>query len=159
LYLNKGDGKGDSGASLPTSTVVSIGTNSDQGANGNNYVMYCFHSVEGYCKISTYTGNGSADGPFTYTGFKPAFVLLKDTTPGIPNSWWIYDNERSPYNLSYNTLHLSDADAEETNTGYGIDILSNGFKNRASDLRQNASERKYLYMAFAEHPFKRTNSR
>jgi hypothetical protein len=135
----------------PTSTVFSInGTGYAVNNSGETYVAYCFAEVEGFSKIGSYTGNGSADGPFVYTGFRPAFVLIKHSND--VNSWFMWDDTRNTYNVTNATLKPNSEDAEETS--YSIDMLSNGFKIRTSDVRQNESTSTYIYMAFAENPFK-----
>ena len=116
----------------------------------NNYVAYCFAEVAGYSKFGSYTGNGSTDGPFVFTGFRPAYVLIKQSSD--INSWFVWDSSRSSYNLASATLKPNSSDAEETS--YSIDILSNGFKIRTSDSRQNTTGGTYIYMAFASNPFK-----
>ena len=119
--------------------------------SGTNYIAYAFRSIQGYSKFGTYVGNGSADGPFAYLGFKPAFVLTKrtDTTGG----WTIYDNKRG-YNGNNYELFPHSSEAEYTGTSYfEADILSNGFKLRQTDGQINASGGTYIYMAFAESPF------
>jgi hypothetical protein len=119
-------------------------------------IAYCFHSVEGFSKFGSYTGNGSTDGPFVYTGFRPAFVVTK-RTDASGNSWRLWDNERGfNGNIGYLYPNLSNAEA----TGEGLlDILSNGFKVRTTSTDQNASGGTYIYMAFAENPFKYSNAR
>ena len=145
---------GDSATVGPVSstliTVEGSGTGGNEGDNEN--VAYAWHSVQGYSKIGTYKGNANADGTFVYTGFRPAFVLLKNSTGG--NGWEMRDNKRPGYNLSSGTLAPSSSDAETT--GEGIDIFSNGFKLRASGNGQNG-DNTYMYMAFAEAPFVNSN--
>jgi hypothetical protein len=135
---------------LPTDTVIGLGGNSSVSGSGDNYVAYCFAEVEGFSKFSSYTGNGSADGPFIFTGFRPAFVLIKHSND--VDSWFMWDDTRNTYNVTNATLKPNSSDAEETS--YSIDMLSNGFKIRTSDGRQNASGGTYIFMAFAENPVK-----
>ena len=133
------------------STTIVVGNGGDSNStSGDNYVMYCFAPIAGYSAIGSYTGNGSADGPFLFTGFRPAYVLIKQSSD--VNSWFVWDSSRSSYNSASATLKPNSADAEETS--YSIDILSNGFKIRTSDTRQNTVAGTYIYMAFAENPFK-----
>ena len=122
-----------------------------------NYVAYCFAEVEGYSKFGSYTGNGSADGPFVYTGFRPAFVLFKrsDST----GNWYIFDVQRNTYNLTNLTLFPNLSGAESTETNNILDILSNGFKHRGIGGFSNASGGTYIYMAFASNPFKNSLAR
>ena len=122
-----------------------------------SYIAYCWHSVEGYSKFGSYTGNGSADGPFVYCGFRPAWVMVKRTvTDGY--GWHIWDTAREPHNYMYNFLAANASTNEANNTYYKIDFLSNGFKLRNDDGIMNASTN-YIFMAFAEQPFKYSNAR
>ena len=126
--------------------------------NGDNYVGYVFATVEGYSKFGKYTGNGNADGPYIYTGFRPVFVMLKMfSTTGY--NWLIFDNKRIGYNQE-NHMLLPNENLVEKTTGYGeIDILSNGFKLRSSENDGNKSGDSFVYAAFAETPFKYANAR
>jgi len=133
----------------PTSTVFSIGTDSATNGTTNN-IAYCFAEKKGYSKFGSYTGNGNADGTFVYTGFKPAWLLVKSTAA---NDWILQDTKRSPHNVSNVTLFPNGTDADVTNTIYNQDILSNGFKARTTHARLNGSGVTYIYMAFAENPF------
>jgi hypothetical protein len=138
---------------LPTSTVFSIGTDSDLNANGGTYVAYCFAAVAGYSAFGSYAGNGSTDGPFIYLGFRPRWVMIKRTDS--TNNWVMYDTSRDTYNAIVNTLAADSANSESTfGSGYNIDFLSNGFKPRNTTGAQNASGGTYIYAAFAESPFK-----
>ena len=158
LELDTTNAKGDSGNGIETmsSTTVTLGidTGNGNGVNesGLNYVGYAFASVEGYSKIGSYTGNGNADGPFVYTGFRPAWVMTKRTDS--TSSWFILDVKRDPENYLGQNLYPNLANAESTETSGRIsDFLSNGFKCRGSNNDNNASGGTYIYMAFAEHPF------
>ena len=135
----------------PTSTVFSLGNGTDPNQNTGTYVAYCFAEVKGYSKFGSYTGNGNADGTFVYTGFKPAFVMRKrtDTTA----DWRMDDSKRDGYNVIPFTLFPNLVNEETTNSGYNVDLLSNGFKSRATSVNQNASGGTYIYMAFAQNPF------
>ena len=150
LQLNLTNAKLNSGASLPNASTFEVGAGE---ANGETLVTYCFHSVEGFSKIGTYTGNGSADGPFVYTGFRPSFVLLKCSSS--TSNWTIFDTQRNTYNITNNRLQPNLSNAEDTPVE--IDILSNGFKLRDTDL--NNSGVTFIYMAFAENPFKHSLAR
>jgi hypothetical protein len=134
----------------PTSSVITIGNDTGVNENGQTFVCYAFAEVEGYSKFGSYTGNGSTDGPFVYTGFRPAWVLWKNASG--TNSWSIHDTARDTFNVCSKGLqpNLSNAEASFN----FVDILSNGFKLRASDTSGNASGNTYIYMAFAEYPFK-----
>ena len=141
---------------VPNSTVVTLGANnSDVSKNGENYVMYCFHSVEGYSKFGSYTGNGSSDGAFVYTGFKPAWLLLKSSSSAGDN-WFIFDNKRDVDNVVGSDLNPDSSAAEATSTY--MDFLSNGFKLRTTSGAVNDATI-FIYMAFAEQPFKFSNAR
>ena len=132
----------------PTNTLVTHGGY----YNGDKIIYYAFHSVDGYSKIGSYTGNGNADGTYVYTGFKPAFLMIKCTDAA--RSWQIHNSKSSPFNNGNNNARLfaNLADAEATNSS--LDLLSNGFKVReGDDLNTNGSGNAYIYMAFAEQPF------
>ena len=118
--------------------------------------MYNFHSIEGYSKVGSYTGNSNADGTFIYTGFKPAFVMVKRTND--TRKWAINDDARNTYNVVDNTLMPNTSETENTTQIYN-DFVSNGFKCRASSQTGNNSSGTYLYLAFAESPFKYANAR
>ena len=139
-------------SSLPTSTLVSIGTSGDINTNGTSHLFYCFNSVQGYSKFGSYTGNGNADGTFIYTGFKPAFVIYKSST--LTENWKIYDSVRQPNNVVNLAIDANVTSAEDAGGGGNdVDFLSNGFKQRGNDSRANGSGQTYIYMAFAENPF------
>jgi hypothetical protein len=143
------------GSSAPTSTIFGTFTGGYPSANNyGNMVAYCFAEVAGYSKIGTYTGNSSADGPFVYCGFRPAFVMIKASSLA-GESWYIVDATRSPYNAA--TLYLvPNSTGAEASPGAGqfFDFVSNGFKLRVSGAYSNASGETYIYMAFASNPFK-----
>jgi hypothetical protein len=137
----------------PTSTVFTTNNGSSNNFSGQTYVAYCFAEVAGYSAFGSYTGNGSADGPFVHTGFRPAYLMIKLTSSG--GLWWmIKDATRDPYNTTSRELYANVADAEYTGSGYALDFLSNGFKVRATGAAYNGSSSTYIYMAFAETPFK-----
>ena len=123
--------------------------------NGATYVAYCFTEVEGFSKFGSYTGNGSADGPFIYTGFRPAFVIMKKTSN--TSSWQINDTARDTYNETNKRLFAESSNAE-SGTYDKLDILSNGFKHRTSN-DMNLSGQTYIYMAFASNPLKHSLAR
>ena len=135
----------------PTSTVLSLGTSGGTNGSSLNYIAYCFHSVEGFSKFGSYVGNGSDNGTFVYTGFKPAFVLVKRTDS--TGNWVLKDTARDTDNPAGFTLLADVADAEYGTSNTSLDILSNGFKPRTTSALVNASGGTYIYMAFAEHPF------
>ena len=134
----------------PTSTVFTIGTNTRTGGSTNDYIAYCFAEVEGYSKMGSYTGNGSSDGPFIYTGFRPAFILFKNYAGGSEQSWTILDNTRDTYNAVQKTIY-PDVNNAEDGTVSNVDFCANGFKLR--NAWQNESGSDHLYVAFAENPF------
>jgi len=134
----------------PNSTVITFGNDDDVNGNTENYVAYFFAEKKGYSKFGSYTGNGNADGTFIYTGFKPSFVLVKQTNAS-GEDWFICDNKREGYNGENNRL-LPNANSSES-TDSPIDILSNGFKARQSGAAVNGSGSNYIYMTFAESPF------
>jgi len=140
----------------PTSSVFSTGTSGNVSGTGETFIAYCFAEKTGYSKIGSYTGNGNADGTFVYTGFKPAFVMMKRTDN--TNHFAIYDNKRNGFNDENNYLRADGNYAEGNATWGDLDILSNGFKPRAVDGMHNASGATYIYMAFAEAPLVGTNN-
>jgi hypothetical protein len=144
-------GANDWNNTTPTSSVFSIGTQSGINYNGGTFIAYCFAEIKGYSKFGSYTGNGSTDGTFVYLGFRPAFVMRKrtDTTA----DWRMDDSKRDGYNVIPHTLFPNYSNEETTNSGYNVDLLSNGFKCRGTSVNQNASSGTYIYMAFAENPF------
>jgi hypothetical protein len=134
----------------PTPTVFTTGSYNIDGSA----IAYCFHSVEGFSKFGSYVGNGSADGTFVYTGFKPALVLAK--TASSTNDWVIHDAARNPDNVVTHFLYPNLSIDEQTL--FNVDFLANGFKWRAGNLT-NESGKTYIYMAFAENPFKEALAR
>ena len=154
LHLNESAAEQDNAAywndTTPTSTVWSVGNSGPTNDNGDTMIAYVFTPIQGYSKFGSYTGNANADGPFIYTGFKPAWVLVKVIT-GSNRDWRMIDNKRDTYNLSTTELKPN-SNAAETTSGMQLDLLSNGFKVRTSSTSCNDSET-YIYMAFAEHPF------
>ena len=140
---------------FPTDTVFSYGGYLGDDLSNDDKVAYCFHSVEGFSKVGKYYGNAQTNGPFVFTGFRPAFVLLKVSSAS--NNWFIYDNEREGYNPDNDTLSPNITAIEDTS--YKLDLLSNGFKIRGSQNAHNQSGQTFIYLAFAEDPFKYANAR
>jgi len=138
----------------PTSSVFSVGTSTSVNQAGGTFVAYCFAEKKGFSKFGSYTGNGNADGSFIYTGFKPAFVLVKETGTG---NWIIKDNKRPIYNQNDTYLFANTSDAESSASTLGMDLLSNGFKLRATAGDMNGSGTEIIYMAFAEEPLVSSN--
>jgi len=137
-------------STIPTSTVFSVGTNADSNNSGSTYVAYCFAEVAGYSKFGSYTGNGSADGPFVYCGFRPRWIMLKAS--GLNESWFVYDSSRNTYNALDLELNPNNSGAEATFTT--LDFVSNGFKLRNTNSLSNQSGATYIYACFAENPLK-----
>ena len=132
----------------PTSTVFSLGTSSLANASSGTHIAYCFAEKKGYSKIGGYTGNDNTDGVFVYTGFKPAFIMIKRTNN--TDDWYIYDNKRDGYNVDNDDLHPNNTNTESTDDK--IDLLSNGFKLRINNNDVNGNGDTYIYMAFAAEP-------
>jgi len=162
LFLNltnaAGSGDPDRFKVVPTSSVFTPGSAQEGNGNGNSIIAYCFAEKKGYSKFNSYVGNGAAsDGPFSYTGFKPAFVITKPSSRA--DDWRIFDNKRSSSGANPNNKHLfahnnNAESASSTNSvPDGIDFLSNGFKIRQATGGLNTSGATYIYMAFAENPF------
>ena len=135
--------------SLPSSTVINMGDNAGVNDDGD-MIMYAWHSVQGFSKFGTYTGNGNVDGPFVYLGFRPAWVLFKRTA-GAAANWQLWDNKRNSANAVNRSLLPDDSAAEQTDQD--IDFLSNGFKIRSDQGHLNVSGTTFIYAAFAEAPF------
>ena len=156
LSLNTSDATADNANAYndtaPTSTNLTVHTKNEVNTDGRTYVHYVFAPIQGYSKFGSYTGNGNADGPFVYLGFKPAWVLIKRSDGGSEN-WNLNDNKRSPINPTKIKLSPNTNGAEAEDTGYSIDFVSNGFKIRNDGGDHNSSGATMIYMAFAEHPF------
>ena len=136
----------------PTNKVFSVGTSSGTNTSSKTYVALCWHSVEGFSKFGKFTGNGSADGTFVFTGFKPSWIMIKNR--GATASWFMLDGTRNTSNPVENWLVADDPQAEVVTSGdRKIDFLSNGFKIRATTSDFNGSGATFIYMVFAEHPF------
>ena len=145
---------GDSGARWGaygnySTTTFGVGTNADTNADGSTYIAYAFSDIQGYSKIGKWKGNGSADGPFIHTGFRPAFVMYKNTSQ--TDDWFISDNKRLGYNPANNYLRPSLNNGD--NATQRINLFSNGFKLTTTDKGANESGDVYIYMAFAAAPF------
>jgi hypothetical protein len=155
LYLQNTDASTSSStifnSTSPTSSVFSIGANAISNGSSNTHIAYCFAEKKGYSKFGSYTGNGSTAGTFVYTGFRPAWVLIKNS--GTSNtSWTLYDNKRlNGFNSDNAYLLPSSTDTELSDKD--IDLLSNGFKPLLNNSAVNTSGDSYIYMAFAENPF------
>ena len=132
-----------------SSTTYSCDGNDVVNANSGTYVSYCFAEKQGFSKFGSYTGNGNADGTFIYTGFKPAFVMIKNSSS--TGAWYMQDNKRDIDNPIALSLNASDSNADN-NQGNIMDFLSNGIKIRNTGTGYNTSGNNYIYMAFAEEP-------
>jgi len=137
----------------PTSSVFSVEQYDINKEIGDNSIAYCFAEIKGFSKFGSYVGNGNADGTFIYTGFKPAFFIIKKTD--TTNNWLIFDNKRDGFNPQNDDLQANSSNTE--NPSNRLDILSNGFKIRVTDSGVNASGGTYIYMCFAENPLVGTN--
>jgi len=160
IYLDQNVAESTDGAifgSAPTSSVVNIATGNGSNGSGIDYIMYAFAEIEGYSSIGRYEGNGSTDGTFIYTGFKPAWIMLKRYDSA--GEWEVSDRVRDPDNPVRLILQPNSSGAEWNATTRDIDWLSNGFKHRSSHADFNASGGNYLYIAFAETPFKTSTAR
>ena len=139
-------------STLPTSSVFSVGTSGSLNGNGVTYIAYCFADTS-MSKMGSYTGNGNADGTFVYTGFKPAFLLVKKSSAS-GSDWNLHNNKSPGFNVNNSYLAPNEPAAEVTGNTYQIfDLLSNGFKCRGAGTGSNASGETMIYMAFAENPF------
>jgi hypothetical protein len=153
LYLSTNDSAGaNSGAfnnTSPTSSVFTIGTSSRYNPSSKDVIAYCFAEKKGFSKFGSYTGNGYGSGAFVYTGFKPAFVIVKATSrTGV---WGMHDNKRLGYNPDNKPLYAEQSIIEDSSNN--IDLLSNGFKIRTNSGSYNEAGANYIYMAFASNPF------
>jgi hypothetical protein len=137
----------------PTNSVFRVEANDEVNTSGQTYIAYCFAEKKGFSKFGSYTGNGSTDGAFVYTGFKPAFVLVKNAS--AVHNWFLQDNKRAGYNGANYLLKPNLSGQEDAGTH--IDILSNGFKTIVSSDNCNGSGNNIIYMAFAEQPLVGTN--
>jgi hypothetical protein len=133
----------------PTSSLFTI--SSALNFNGSPTIAYCFAEKKGFSNFGSYTGNGSTDGTFVYTGFKPAWVMIKRTNSTTP--WCMWDNKRNTFNVTQNYLYANGSDAEGSGAGLDIDMLSNGFKLKSTSSFLNTSGDSFIYMVFAESPF------
>ena len=156
LLLNTTDATSDSDTrfqdTAPTSASIYIGNNAVVNADASTYVCYAFAQIKGYSRFGSYTGNANADGTFVYTGFKPAWLLIKRTDSS--GNWVLIDSKRDAFNQAGLDLNPDSNAAENSSTSYyGIDLLSNGFKLRNGNAETNGDGTTNVYMAFAENPF------
>ena len=152
LILNETNATADQNThwndTAPTSSVFTVGSGSVTNRNNSTYVYYLFSEKQGFSKFGSYTGNGSVDGTFVNTGFKPAWVMVKKTSDA--NNWVIQDTKRNPRNMMTEFLMANVTDAE--GTGLNFDFLSNGFKLKSNSGGTNTSGATYVYLAFAGEP-------
>ena len=141
----------------PTSTVFTVGNGGNVNNNGDDYIAYLFAEIESYSRMGSYTGNGNADGPFVYTGFRPRWLLIK-CTDFAGQAWNLFDSARNTYNVVDGKLKPNTDDAETVNTANLVDFLSNGFKLRSTTDPTNGAHN-FIYVAFAENPFKTARAR
>jgi hypothetical protein len=135
----------------PTSSVITVGTDSATNNSGSTFNVVCVHSVQGYCKVGSYTGNGSSDGSFIFTGFKPAFIYVKNHSTGS-YKWIIQDNKRNLFNPRDKYIYPNESEAEAESSNFNLDFYSNGFKPRNTRSETNDNNNKYVYLAIAESP-------
>jgi hypothetical protein len=150
----------------PTSSVFALGSINNVNGVDEGYIAYCWHSVDGYSKVGGYEGNGNDDGTFVYTGFRPAYLWIKNIDAS--SNWSLYDSERhmisdviqttKPYNPNKTTVIINATSVEDDHETFTIDLLSNGFKCRTDGTITNASNT-YIYFAIAETPFKYSNAK
>jgi hypothetical protein len=150
IFTDAATRSGAFGTSEPTSTVFRTSPSFTTNLT-NKYVAYCFAGKQGYSKFGKYTGNGNASGAFIYTGFSPAFIIIKrtDTTA----EWHMIDNKRNTFNTVNNVLSPNTTGSEATTSSNPIDFTSQGFKCKGTGTQVNADGGSFIYMAFAEHPF------
>jgi hypothetical protein len=162
LFLNLTDAEATNSVffnnTAPTSSVFSIGTNPSVNTNTSTYVAYCFAEVPGYSRFGSYTGNGSADGPFVYCGFRPRLIMIKRTSSS-GTYWNIYDTVRSSYNVADDVAYTTNGAEAANESTLALDILSNGFKIRTTGSSINNSGDTYIFAAFAESPLKYSRAR
>ncbi len=153
LNANNTPSSGTNFVNAANSTTFTLGSDANVNGSGRTFVAYCWNEVEGFSKFGTYTGNGSADGPFVWCGFRPNQVVVKEVS--VADDWVMYDSARDSYNVAGQVLRADDGAAEFDGRGGSrdVDFLSNGFKFRTSNNTVNFSGSNYIFWAFAEHPF------
>ena len=158
-YLNQNVANSSSSLTHTLTNVFKVGSNASVNTNksGDNYLFYAWSQVKDFSSFGNYTGNGSTDGVFVATSFRPSFVMVKKRSSA--GSWFMYDNKRNPSNAAILSLYANLTNAGGTPTSSNIDILSNGFKIRGTHSSLNASSATYVYFAFAESPFKNARAR
>ena len=140
-----------------TNLVIGLGGHNENNESGETHIAYCFAEVDGWFSTGRYSGNGSTNGPMSYTGFSPAWLLIKRTNS---HSGLLLDVVRSPQNVNNNGLEFTNSNPESADEpAFAIDILSNGFKLRSAENTVNNGSAEYFYHAFAEFPFNFANAR
>jgi len=134
----------------PTTSVFTVSTDGEVNEDGLDLIAYCFTNIQGYSKVGSYAANENTDGTFIYLGFKPAWIMLKQSN--LARDWHMFDNKRSSFNAVSKYLRPNEAGAEDSGEEY-VDFLSNGFKIKNTGNRFNDADGTYIYMAFAEQPF------
>ena len=166
LLLNLNNAEADSSyywGAPPGASVFTLGDSANTNDDAS-MIAYCFHSVEGYSKVGSYVGNSNTDGPFIYTGFKPAFLMVKLVT-NLYGAWVMFDNKRDPDNPTDRVFYANgNAISTDVSSYSPYDLLSNGFKSRipggnGNEASYNSNGETYIYLAFAESPFKTSNAR
>ena len=159
IYLNSTSASGASttwNSTTPTSTVISLNGSAGNGVNySGDYTAYCFAEKKGFSKFGSYLSNANTDGTFVYTGFLPAFVLIKGSS--TTGNWFMLDNKRNTYNPVNTRLTAEGTYVDDTGSAYAIDFVSNGFKLRTDSNPNDGIGNTYIYMAFAENPLVGTN--
>jgi hypothetical protein len=165
LYFNLTNGEADTAEAWndtnPSATVITLGTSSLINKDDDKYIAYCFADVEGYSKFGTYIGDASGNGPFIYTGFRPAFTIIKRVNDD-GESWIMQDSARSPDNrviIESEANNSAGESSSDASTGYRITYMANGIKIKNTNVNWNAASGVYIYMCFAEQPFKYANAR
>jgi hypothetical protein len=160
IYLNgtaAADDSDDWNDTAPTANVFSVKSHNQVNESGDDYIAYLFAPIEGYSKFGSYIGNNDADGTFVHTGFRPAWLMVRRSSGS--GGWHMFDNKRSTFNEIDVRIEAQDTGAENTSGPPHMDFLSNGFKMRTTFDNMNASGDTYIYLAFAEDPFKFANAR
>ena len=151
LYLDQTSAGGTSAEMLnntePTSSLITLGNGTSSNSSGASTIAYCFAEKQGYSKFGSYVGNANTNGTFCYTGFSPSFVIVKNVSGS--ESWHLWDNKRSPFNMRELVLYPNGSSVEE-DVGADIDMLSNGFKLRSASTSVNGSGNSFIYMAFGQ---------
>mgnify|MGYP005750781309 CR=1 FL=1 len=143
-------------STAPSSSIITLGTNNASNGNNDAMIVYAFSEVSSYSKFGSYKGNGNVTGTFVFTGFRPAWIMMKESSSS--SRWSIYDIKRGPINPNDKYLRAQATNAETTSINNDVDFVSNGFKMRGTG-EPNASGITYVYMAFAEAPFRNTRAR